>query len=79
MESGDKAMEFEDARKLFCENVKRLREENGLSKKELSKIMGIGVGSLTKIESGCIPKRLSWTSAVRLAHFFEIMVQDLFI
>ena len=43
----------------FCSNVKRLRKDNGLSKQEMAKILGIGTKSLSMIEQGTLPKQLS--------------------
>ena len=42
----------------FCNNIKKLRAKHKLTKKGMAKILHIGVGSLTKIENGTMPKLL---------------------
>ena len=39
----------------FCHNIAFLRKSHGLSKKEMAKILGIGIWSLNKIERGELP------------------------
>ena len=43
----------------FCNNIVNLRKIFRLSKREMAKKLRIGVKSLTMIESGQVPKRLS--------------------
>ena len=45
--------------KIFCENIKYLRKEQGLSKKEMAKKLGISTASLSILESGKLPPRLT--------------------
>lgn len=45
--------------KTFCGNVKLIREKLGFSKEKMAKIAGISVKSLSAIENGTVPKRLS--------------------
>lgn len=42
-------MSVDEKKYLLCQNIKRLRAENGLNKKEMAEIMGICVSSLNKI------------------------------
>ena len=49
----------EESINILAQNMRVLRENNGLSKKEMAKRLGIGVCSLSKLESGILPKRLS--------------------
>lgn len=44
---------------IFCENIRLLRKVMGLSKKDFSKLMGVSVASLSKIERNTIPERMS--------------------
>ena len=44
---------------ILCQNIKILREKNKLSKKEMAKRLGMGVCTLSKLEKGILPKRLS--------------------
>ncbi len=41
----------------MCENIKEIRLRNGLTKKEMAKLLGIGVKALTQIEGGNLPPR----------------------
>ncbi len=41
--------------KKFCHNIAWLRKYTGLSKKDMAKLLGIGVKSLTTIEAGQLP------------------------
>ncbi len=67
---------------IFCENIRRLRKQYALSKKEMAKRLGIGMRSLEKIERGDIPVRLgcqiifnaSRCFGIRPAALFERMV-----
>ncbi len=43
---------------IFCENVKVLRRQSGLNKKDFAKKINISVYSLNKIENGIIPERM---------------------
>ena len=62
----------------FCENIKNLRAEKGLSKKEMAKILGIGVGSLTQLEAGKLPPRLDCGVLERIHKHFGIIPAALF-
>jgi DNA-binding XRE family transcriptional regulator len=63
----------------FCQNVKCLRQENRLTKKEMAQIMGISIPRLTRIEAGNCPRTLSISAAIQLAQFFKLSVEDLFL
>ena len=63
---------------VFCQNIKTLRERHCLSKKEMAKILGIGVKSLTKIEQGIIPTRASTNIIFHLSHCFDVQPHNLF-
>lgn len=56
----------EDEFKIFAHNVAKLRQDHGISKKEMAGLLGIGIESLNKIESGEFPPRL------KISVFFEI-------
>lgn len=62
----------------FMKNITQLRKQHGLSKKAMAKILGIGVGSLTMIERGEMPKRLSGNAIYGAVHHFGISVDTLF-
>ncbi len=61
----------------FCKNVTQIRKNYALSKKEMSKILGIGVRSLSMIENNIIPKRLNCLIIVRVCESFKITPKDL--
>lgn len=63
----------------FCKNVKLLRETHGLSQKEMAKICGIGVQSLSTLESGICPPRISCSILFRLSKHFHIPISTLFL
>lgn len=64
---------------IFCENVKRLRKIHKLSKKEMAKKLGIEVKSLSLIESGTLPPRLSCKVLFRICYYFKVKPKDMFI
>ncbi len=63
---------------IFCYNVKNLREEHKLSKKQMAKILGIGTKTLTSIENGVIPPRASAELILNICDRFSISPQELF-
>lgn len=62
----------------FTHNVTWLRKSNGLSKKKMANLLGLGVGSLNKIERGELPPRLDVSILFRLRDCFGISPKDLF-
>ena len=64
--------------KIFCQNIKILREKNGLNEKEMTKILGIGVNSLEKIEQGIIPHRTGVKIIFKISQHFKIEPHKLF-
>ena len=64
--------------RVFCENVKALRQREKLSKKEMAKRLGIGVGSLTRIENGMIPPRLRCNVLVKIHICFGVLPEQMF-
>jgi transcriptional regulator with XRE-family HTH domain len=56
----------------FCYNITYLRSINNLSKKEMSKILGIGVNTLDKIEQAILPPRLSVKVLFRIQKYFNV-------
>ena len=60
----------DEAIKYLSYNILCLRRTNNLTKKEMAKILGIGIASLNKIEQGILPPRLSVTILFKIqAHF----------
>lgn len=64
--------------KNFCDNVRRLRREAGLSQKEMAQVMGVGIYSLRKIEAGCLPPMMGIDAIFRLHSRFSIPLHLLF-
>ena len=57
---------------ILSKNIKYLRLTKGLTKKEMAKLLGIGVGSLSKLENGELPHRLMVEVLFVLEEEFDI-------
>ena len=73
----DKKMENRREVIIFLENIKRLREEKGYSKREMAKRLKIGLYSINKIESGELPPRLSIDVLDNIEKEFKIYPADM--
>lgn len=62
---------------ILCDNVRILRRRAGLTQKEMAKRLGVGVGSISMLEKGVVPKRLSCEVLFRLALEFGASPNDL--
>lgn len=62
----------------FCSNVRLLREREGLSKRKMAKLLGVGVKTLTMIENGTFPPRLDCRVLFRIHRQFGIKPAELF-
>lgn len=71
-------MKKSDCFLVFSENVKCIRKEAGLSQKEMAHMLGIGVSTLSKIENGVLPPRLSCSVLFRIQRHFGIHPKDMF-
>lgn len=71
-------MTIEEECNVFCENVKYLRNKLQLSKKDMARLLGIGVKSLAKLEAGIIPPRLSATVVWNLSCSLGLRPHQLF-
>ena len=69
---------FKNDSSIFCYNVAMLRKQHHLSKKQMAKILGIGIGSLNKLESGILPPRMDVKVAFNIFDAFDIHPKDLF-
>lgn len=63
---------------IFCENMKRLREDYAFTKTKMAQILGVSVATITKIEKGVIPPRLNMDAIDRAAEYFGITPYNLF-
>lgn len=68
----------QNAKKTFCLNVKKLRTAYGLSKKEMAKILHIGIASLTKMEDGILPPRMSYEVVLYICKYFHVTPDQIF-
>ena len=63
----------------FSDTINQLRHSHNLSKKSMAKIMGIGIGSLNKLESGILPPRADVQCLLNLNKHFGISISELFV
>ena len=70
---------IEDEAKHFCENVKELRKANGLSQKEMAQKLDISVNSLSMLEKGTIPPRLSVAIVIKIHKIFGVKPAQMFV
>lgn len=63
--------------KHFCETVSQLRQEYRLTKTEMSKILGISISSLNKLENGVMP-RISCEVVYRMMDTFHLTAAEVF-
>ena len=57
--------------KIFTENIKLLREKASLTQSQMAELLNISIGSLEKLESGVIPKRLSVEVVFKIMSVFK--------
>ena len=65
-------MSYLTEERILCKNIKYLRFQHNLSKKEMAKKLGIGIASLSKIESGILPPRLTHELLLLIHEHFGI-------
>lgn len=72
--------QFETRReiKIFMKNIAYIRKKHGLSKREMAKLLKIGVESLNKLESGELPKRLSVKVLFEIERHFGVLAAEQF-
>ena len=73
---GDENME-KNKLSILCKNIKFLREKNNLTKAAMARVLQISVKSLSKIEQGNFPPRISCEILFRLHFAFGIAPTDL--
>lgn len=69
----------EEETKRFCENIKELRKVNGLSQKEMAQKLDISVKSLSMLEKGTIPPRLSMSIVIKIHKSFGVKPAQMFV
>lgn len=65
--------------KIFCKNVKYLRKTNNLSRRTISKKLGISIITLMLIEKGIVPKWLGAETLILIHHYFGVRPSEMFI
>ena len=70
-------MSVENNLLLLCENIKLLRAKNNLSKKEMAQKLGISIKSITKIESGVLPRSVNAITLYKIHKVFNIPIETL--
>ena len=68
----------EEIRSIIAQNIVRLRNEYGLSRKSLAKLAGIPVSRLRRVEQGDVRVRLYDFHLKRLSEVFNIRVENLY-
>ena len=64
--------------KVFGANIKRLREERGMTKKALAKELHIGTTTFSNLEKGIMGKRFGAEVLVIIHKFFNVYIEELF-
>ena len=63
---------------IFFHNIVQLRKNRGLSKKQMSNLLGIGLWSLNKLEKGEIPPKMDVNIIFKISKHFHISPAELF-
>ena len=64
---------------VFGDNLKRIRKSNGLSMNTMSKVLGIGVKSLSSLERGILPPRMSASILIKINNEFGFLPSEMFL
>ena len=64
--------------KYFCENIKTLRKRNKLSKRKMSKKLGISRRWLSSLEKGKIPTELTVDILISINKYFGVTPSKMF-
>ena len=70
-------MNKEQRTQLLCQNVKFLREQNGLTIKEMAQILDIPLASMKKLEDGILTKRVRVDIVYRIDCYFNVGPKEL--
>ncbi|MBQ8893936.1 MAG: helix-turn-helix transcriptional regulator [Clostridia bacterium] len=63
---------------VFCKNIQLLRRRTRLTQKQMAARLSISTKTLSQIESGILPPRLSCQVLFTLCEWFDLQPQDLF-
>ena len=64
---------------IFSQRIKSIRTENNLTQKEMAQRLKICVSTLSKIERGILPPRLSCSILFQIYEQFGVHPKELFI
>ena len=67
-----------DYTRIFCQNLKMLREKHSLTKKEMADILEIGTRTLDKIERGALPKAVTVKIIFQVQRHLGVPAKELF-
>lgn len=62
---------------IFCQNIRTLRKATGLSIKDMAKRLRIGPKTLSSLERGILPPRLSCEILFRIEDEFGVKPRDM--
>lgn len=71
-------MTHQDEILMLCNNLRQLRKQHGISKKEMAALLHISVRSLNQLENDFIPPRLRCDFLFYASSHFRIKICDLF-
>ena len=71
-------MKTEEEIVVFCQNIKKLRESHHLSKRSMASKLGVGIRTLTSIESGVLPPRVGCSVLKNIHEQFGILPKNMF-
>ena len=63
---------------VFCQNVKKIRQRNRLTKKEMARRLRISQYTLNEIENGRLTNRVGIDILKRIEEVFSVTVNDQF-
>lgn len=61
-----------DIVEILSHNILFLRNSNNITKKEMAKILGVGIETLNKLEKGVLPPRLNVEVLIRIQEYFNV-------
>lgn len=65
-------------RSIFCDNIRSLRDKQGLSQEKMAELLEIDVSALQSLEAGTIPTQLSGDIVFRISEVFHLEPGSLF-
>lgn len=66
-----------DAGKILSRNIICLRKRHHLSRRRMAQIMGVGIATLARVESGELPRRMKASALLNLSNYFHFSTDEL--